>query len=94
MRRVAFAVLFLLLDACAPVVGHPPLPPMQAEEIPLPPTSRVEVIWRPGYYDWNGTEYVWVPGEWVERAGHGTTWQDGYWNGAPPNSVWVPAHWL
>jgi hypothetical protein len=56
--------------------------------------SSVLLIWRPGHYDWNGTGYVWVGGQWVERAGHETLWQDGYWQRQGVSYVWVPAHWL
>ena len=97
MRRVAFVpvLCLLLLEGCAPgSVTHPPVPPIRTEEIPAPPSSSVVVIWQPGHFDWNGSDYVWIPGEWVDRAGHGTAWQDGYWGGSAPNSVWVPAHWL
>ncbi len=96
MRRLAVVpVLGLLLAACTPAnVGHPPVPAVRTEQIPTPPNASVVVIWQPGHYDWNGVDYVWIPGEWVDRAGHGTAWQDGYWEGAVPTSVWVPAHWI
>ena len=38
--------------------------------------------------------FAWTPGEWVERAGHGTLWQDGYWRKDGPSYAWVPAHWM
>ncbi len=97
MRRLAVvpALCLVLLGACTVAgVGHPPVPPIRTEQIPAPPSSSVVVIWQPGHYDWNGVDYVWVPGEWVDRAGHGTAWQDGYWEGGAPASVWVPPHWI
>ena len=76
------------------MAAHPTVPPLRSEEVPAPPRTRSVVIWRPGHWDWTGEAYAWAPGEWVERAGHGTLWQDGYWSAAAGNPVWVPAHWL
>ena len=54
-------VLCLLLQACAgSFATHPPVPPALAELVPAPPQSDVSLIWQPGHYDWNGTDYVMV----------------------------------
>lgn len=74
--------------------GHSPVPPIRAERVPEPPRSSVVMIWQPGHYDWSRAGYAWIPGEWVERADHGTLWQDGYWQQTNQTSVWVPAHWI
>lgn len=97
MRRVDAVAMpcLLLLAACiATGPAHPPIPPIRAEQVPVPPHSSVVLIWQPGHYDWNGDAYVWVAGRWVERAGHGTLWQDGYWDQTAQGPVWLPAHWL
>ena len=56
-----------LLLACAPglsanvsfsVALSPPAPVV--ETIPPPPVPGS--VWTPGYWSWNGVEYVWVPG--------------------------------
>ena len=97
MRRVACVPMLclLLLEGCmARNVIYPPVPPLQAEEVPLPPVSSVEVVWKPGHFDWNGSDYIWISGEWVDRAGHGAMWQDGYWDGAGPAAVWIPGNWM
>lgn len=95
-RLLAIPILCILaLQGCgSSTPGHPPVPPVPAENVPAPPEPRVALIWRPGHYDWDGTSYVWIPGEWVERAGHGTLWQDGYWQRTGGTEVWVPAHWI
>ena len=90
----AAGLLASLLAGCVTMASHPAVPPLQSEEVPAPPRTRTVVIWRPGHWDWTGAAYAWAPGEWVERAGHGTLWQDGYWGVAAGTSVWVPAHWL
>jgi len=98
MRRIALvpALCLPLLAGCvpAPPPPHPPIPPIRSEQVPVPPQSSAVLIWQPGHYDWNGASYLWVPGEWVDRARHGTLWQDGYWQDSPRSSVWIPAHWL
>ncbi len=91
---IAAALLASLLAGCVTAPPHPAVPPLLSEEVPTPPLTRTVVIWQPGHWDWTGDTYAWMPGEWVERAGHGTLWQDGYWSIAAGNSVWVPAHWL
>ena len=97
MKRCAVILglcLFFLGGCSAVYPAHPPVPPIRTERVPAPPPSSVVLIWQPGHYDWNGTSYVWLPGEWVARDGHGTLWQDGYWQQNNQTSVWVPAHWI
>ncbi len=95
MRGVptVFALCLLTVGGCAATRStHPPIPPYQTEDVPLPPVSAVVVVWQPGHFDWDGANYQWVPGEWVERKS--TTWLDGYWDETKPTPVWVPAHWV
>lgn len=96
MRLIATSVLCtLMLQGCgASYPSHPPVPPVLAENVPAPPPSRIALIWRPGHFEWTGTDYAWTPGEWVDRAGHGTLWQDGYWKRSGSAEAWIPAHWI
>lgn len=99
MRRLAVvlaSVSILLSEGCAASLDpiHPPVPPPLPERVTAPPASSSVLIWRPGHYDWNGSSYAWIPGEWVARAGHGALWQDGYWRRSGGTSVWVPGHWI
>src|SRR5947209_830530 len=88
------ALVAIVLSACTPVSGYPPVPVPRAEAVPNPPSSPVPLIWRPGHYEWDGTSYAWVPGAWVDRAGHGTLWQDGYWRREGARYIWIPPHWM
>ncbi len=54
----------------------PPPPPARIEEPSVAPAPAD--VWVPGHWDWNGRQYVWAEGQWVERPN--------------PNSVWVPSH--
>jgi hypothetical protein len=94
-RTMLAPALALALGACGMTYqAYPTVPAPLAERVPVPPRTPVPLIWRPGHYDWNGTNFVWHAGEWVERAGHGTLWQDGYWRTAGSSYAWVPGHWM
>ncbi len=101
IRTISIATLLCagLLAGCAqqPVVAaappYPPVPPPLAEQIPKPPVTPDALVWRPGYWDWNGTSYVWQPGQYVSAAGHGPLWQLGWWNMTSTGWRWEPAHW-
>jgi WXXGXW repeat (2 copies) len=88
-----------LLAGCATVTTvpanspFPPVPPPMAETTPLPPVSADALLWQPGHWNWNGSGYVWQPGEYVPAAGHGALFQVGYWQQTPSGWVWVAAHW-
>jgi len=97
VKRVFLSQCLVMLALAACAAAQPPYPAVPApltELVPTPPRSSVPLIWRPGHYDWNGSRFVWVPGRWVDRAGHGTLWQDGYWKRRGSGYVWVPAHWM
>ncbi len=67
-------LVLLLLAACAESSPPAPIPAPLAETIPRPPVSPVPLKWQPGHWDWTGTSYVWIPGQFVESAGLGGTW--------------------
>jgi hypothetical protein len=99
-RPLAIALLMtgLLVGCAAPettqtVDSHPPVPALFPESIPKPPVSAETLIWQPGHWDWNGTGYVWAPGQYVPAAGHGYLWMQGYWDRTPAGWSWQPAHW-
>ena len=52
----------------------PPLP--DYDQPPIPASGD---IWTPGYWAWNGYEYFWVPGTWIEPPQPGFLWTPGYW---------------
>jgi hypothetical protein len=100
MKKLIFAAGLLggsLLAGCATTMNtpnpYPPVPPPTAEVIPKPPVSAEPLVWQPGFWDWNGGGYVWLPGRYVSTAGHGTLFQMGYWQLTSSGWVWVRAHW-
>ena len=93
MRYCAISLL-LLLAAC--VSGGPPapIPAPMAEIVPKPPVSPVPLMWQPGHWDWTGSSYAWLPGQYVDATGHGSTWTAGWWEQTGSGWVWHSARWL
>ena len=54
----------------------PPAPPVVVAPAPMAPAPGY--VWAPGYYAWNGYQYIWVTGRWIEPR---------------PGFVWVPDRW-
>jgi WXXGXW repeat (2 copies) len=99
MKHPAIAAALLgatwILAGCVPESPPPPPPPAPvAETIPLPPVSATPLIWQPGHWDWTGSAYVWSPGQFVPREGHGEFWMQGFWERTQSGWVWHPAHWV
>ncbi len=69
---------------------QPPPPPVARVEAPGPPPAP-GYVWVPGYWDWNGRNYVWINGRYsairpdrIFIAGHWTTVEGGW--------EWIPGH--
>lgn len=45
--------------------------------VPAPPAAGY-YVWTPGYCNWNGVRYVWVPGVYVTAPHPGASWIPGY----------------
>jgi hypothetical protein len=57
--------------------------------------TTTPLIWRPGHWDWNGSGYVWIPGDYEPLEGHGNMYLPGYWAQTPGGGwAWQPAHWM
>jgi len=85
----------VILPACAVrAPTPPPPPPATVETVPNPPVSATPLIWQPGHWNWSGSEYVWEPGKYVAREGHGSLWMPGYWAQTPGGWAWQPPHWM
>lgn len=92
--RLALALLALAGCATPQVMATAPAPPpaLPADPQPLPPVSAIPLVWQPAHYDWTGASYLYVPGRYIEQAGH-TRWAAGWWSLDGGRWVWVPAHW-
>ena len=60
-----------------------------------PPPPGARFIWEPGHWHWNGVQYVWVGGHYVERRPHYGHYAPGHWIWSPRlgRYEWIPAHW-
>ena len=73
---------------------YPPVPPPIAEAVPKPPVTAEALMWQPGHWEWSGSAYVWVSGQYVPAAGHGNMWMPGWWSRSPSGWSWQPPHWM
>ncbi len=53
-----------------------PPPLLNYEQAPCPEEGD---LWTPGYWNWSGAGYYWVPGAWVQPPRVGVLWTPGYW---------------
>ena len=53
----------------------PPAPIVETR----PPAPGSAYVWTPGYYNWNGSRYVWARGAWVMPHGHYRHYSAGGW---------------
>jgi len=84
------------------VVKEVPAPVIVREVPAAPPAPMVEIrsiapspnhVWLPGYWDWNGRDYVWISGEWVETPSPQTVWIPGHWERTPAGYTWISGYW-
>jgi hypothetical protein len=66
-------------------------PPARAEN--PPPSSSPLAMWQPGHWSWNGSQYVWMAGHYVERPSSSANWIPGYWQQGAGGWTWVDGRW-
>jgi WXXGXW repeat (2 copies) len=81
VRSLFLALLWMCMSAASfaqigvSVSFGPPALPVY--EQPICPGDGY--IWTPGYWAWDGNDYYWVDGTWVESPEVGFLWTPGYW---------------
>jgi hypothetical protein len=97
IRTLLFALVVLCMAAAsfaqigvAIRIGPPPLP---VYEQPLCPDDGY--IWTPGYwaYDYDNSDYYWVPGTWVMAPEVGFLWTPAYWGWGGDGFVFYDGYW-
>jgi len=70
-------------------------PPMRVETVPPPPSEEARTMyWRPGRWMWDGTNWAWAAGQYVERPAPQANWEPGRWEQRPNGGyVWVDGRW-
>lgn len=73
-------------------VGQEP-PPMKYEQ--PPPKPFPWAVWAPGYWQWTGREFVWVPGAWRHPPTRRHRWRRSQWRkGKRGEVIFVPGGWI
>ena len=78
-----WAGAFNALDPSVPVyrssnyVVTSEMPPVRYETRSVVPAGYSDPVWINGYWGWGGSDWVWVPGRWVERPHSNVGWTDG-----------------
>ena len=101
--RAKNVLIGLLVSAgalLAPVASHadsrvsvgitvgPPTPPVVMQ--PVAPAPGY--VWAPGYYGWNGYQYIWVSGRWIApRPGY--VWVADRWEQRGPHWQHMHGYW-
>jgi hypothetical protein len=91
MTVICGLVLAGTLTAGAQIVVRIGPPPRPVERIP--PPVHAGWVWHAGYHRWDGSHYVWVPGEYAEPPYAHARWVDGHWAHRRGGYVWVEGHW-
>ena len=73
------------------IIVAPAAPPAARAETPPPPAPTF--VWDPGRWAWNGVQYVWQPGKYVEKPMVTATFVPGHWRQGPDGWVWTDSHW-
>ena len=70
-------------------------PPARVETVPAPPAAQAQVMyWQPGHWMWNGANWEWAAGQYVQRPAPQAVWEPGHWSQQPSGGyVWVDGHW-
>src|SRR5579859_4653700 len=68
-------------------------PPPPLPDYEQPPCPEDGYIWTPGYWHWNGSDYYWVPGTWVQPPRVGVLWTPGYWAFIGGVYGWHAGYW-
>jgi hypothetical protein len=77
------------------VIAPNPPPPPQVETVPPPPSAEAHVMyWQPGHWMWNGVNWQWASGQYVQRPAPQAVWEPGHWVQQPTGGyVWMDGHW-
>ncbi|HSD88915.1 MAG TPA: hypothetical protein VLB44_15410 [Kofleriaceae bacterium] len=67
-------------------------PPPQAETPPAPPVQAA--VWTAGFWQWDGSTWVWIAGSWQLRPATAVTWRAATWQPRGSMHVLVPGGWV
>lgn len=68
----------------------PPQLPFEEKMIPMEPLREV---WRPGFWDYDGKEFSWVPGHYIYRPDPTAAWMPDRWEQRTFGWAFIPGYW-
>lgn len=95
--RIAAFVLFTTLltafaaEARSRIYVRIGPPPIVVEHRTVAPQRAF--VWQPGYHQWTGAGYVWVPGRWVAPPYSRARWVPGRWRHTRHGYYWEAGRW-
>jgi hypothetical protein len=93
LSRAALVAVLLLAPALAKARVYiqiaPPAPIV--ETVPVAPGPTY--YWVPGFWVWDGRDYVWRHGHYALPPHPYTVWVPGHWSHRSKGWYWVPGHW-
>ncbi len=78
------------------VVASAFAPPPDRTEV-VAPSPGPEMVWQPGYWSFDGTNWNWVPGSYAPRPQPAARWVPGRWTKAPGGGgvwIWTAGRWV
>jgi hypothetical protein len=83
----------VLARGASEIVAAPQPPPPIRVEIP-PPAPSSQALWRFGHWSWDGRQFVWNPGQYVERPSPTASWIPDHWEQRPEGWIRVDGQWV
>lgn len=71
----------------------PSAPPQTAYEPEPASPDPMHIIWRRGYWDFDGTTFFWVPGTFMDRPSPTAAWVPDRWEQRMFGWAFVPGYW-
>jgi hypothetical protein len=79
----------------APVtVVHPAKPLPMAKHEAERNERREHAYWVPGDYYWDGDDWRFADGYWMDEPFDGAIWIPGHWANRWWGETWIPGHWM
>jgi hypothetical protein len=78
-------------SAAVAVHTSKPKPAPKSEKIPK--ATSASSSWVPGDYYWDGNDWNWAGGFWLDQPWSGAMWIPGHWSDRFWGWTWVPGYW-
>jgi hypothetical protein len=79
-------------DVARDLTVHAPSPPPAPRAEPRPQPVP-ELVWAPGFWQWDGARWIWIAGAWQRPPAPGATWLPDRWEIRPRGAVFLPGGW-